>query len=154
MKNKKILDQKWIKSIPKIINANGCWIPTKLKGELNGYVRIKANGVRYLLHRLSMCIKYDIDYYDNKVETRHSKGCDTRCFYSEHLKPGSQLENKRDKAEHKFGDLCARCGGAYTYRKTLRDFIPRIERRCMSCEANNQRSRRLKIKLDVKIKLG
>jgi hypothetical protein len=134
--------KEFILSIPKIVNANGCWIPTELKPESNGYVRVKIYNVRYLLHRIVLCLYYNIDYYDDKIETRHSKDCSRACFNHEHLKPGSQIDNKKDKVEHHADELCPICGSKYSYRKTFKDWIPRIERRCKQCHYDNQVKRR------------
>jgi len=39
--------KEFILSIPKTINDNGCWI-SDYESESNGYVRARANGIRYL----------------------------------------------------------------------------------------------------------
>jgi len=131
-----------IETIPKIIDENGCWIPADLKPDLNGYVRISINNIKLLLHRVVLCLYYDIDYFNDKIETRHSKNCNRACFNYEHLKPGTQIENKKDKVEHHSDELCPKCGNRFYYRKTVKGWIPRIERRCKTCHKNNQIKRR------------
>lgn len=138
--------KEWIENIPKTINANGCWIP-KYKPDINGYVRIKVRNEKFLLHRMVMCLWYNIDYDNKKIETRHAKGCDRRCFWHAHLKPGTQIENKLDKIEHHKDELCKKCGSTYYYRRTIKDCIPRMERRCRTCHIRNQRIRREAYKL-------
>lgn len=135
-------DKEWINSIPKDINENGCWV-SYYEPDGNGYVRVNIAGSRYLLHRVSMCLWHEIDYHNSKVEARHSKGCDTRCFNPEHIKPGTMIENKKDRVEHHRDEVCKVCGSSYYYRRTIRDGIPRTERRCKKCHLDNQRKRRL-----------
>lgn len=94
--NKIEFTKEWLDKFPKTINPNGCWIPI-LKPESTGYVRISSNHQRYELHRLSMCIIYNIDYNNKKIVTRHSKDCDNACFFYGHLQPGSDSDNIKDQ---------------------------------------------------------
>jgi hypothetical protein len=117
------LNLDFINSIPKTVNANGCWIPLHNKPESNGYVRIMINDQRYGLHRLSMCIYYKLDYNNSKIESRHSTGCDTACFWYEHVKPGTHsdnvLDSVRDGTHHESSrTVCGSCGNPYTIEIT------------------------------------
>lgn len=110
----------WINEFPKIINDNGCWIP-KREGTRTGHVQIMVDGIRYYLHRIVLCVYYNINYDNYDIETRHNKDCDNSCFNHEHLKPGSHTDNMRDKIEHGKGresrTHCPKCGNPYTYRR-------------------------------------
>jgi predicted Zn finger-like uncharacterized protein len=115
-----IFNKEYILSIPKTINENGCWIPTQ-KPESTGYIHITVNGFRFLLHRLSMCIQYNVEYDNKEIITRHSKDCLKACFNPEHLKSGSDSENQLDRVEH--GNhynanklVCPKCGSKYKIR--------------------------------------
>lgn len=109
--------KEWIDSVPKTINNNGCWI-SFLKSDSKGYVRISTDKGYFVLSRLSMCIIYDINYYNKKVVARHNTNCDKGCFYYKHLQPGTdsdnQLDNVRDKKHWETAKLlCPKCGGNY-----------------------------------------
>jgi hypothetical protein len=113
----------WINNIPKIIDNNGCWIPLEHKAGTQGYVTIKINYIEYKLHRLSMCIHLNLDYYDKKLDTRHSKNCDRACFNYEHLQPGTTSDNQKDSVLHGTHKetrklVCPKCGSNYkTYTR-------------------------------------
>ncbi len=113
-----IFTREWIDSVPKIINSNGCWIPTRWKPYSDGYIVIKNNNIRYHLHRIVICVFYNIDYDDLKIDTRHGKGCDKACFNPEHLQPGSKSDNTKDSVLHGTHrqtqkEICPKCGGSY-----------------------------------------
>ena len=63
--------EEWINSIPKIINNNGCWIPDRYIPK-ERYTRVKIGCLRWLLHRLVMCLYYNIDYINYEIQTRHA----------------------------------------------------------------------------------
>ena len=112
------MTREFINSIPKRIDENGCWIPHQIPYD-DGYVHIKINSVRYSLHRLSMCVFYNINYYDIKIDTRHSEICSRACFNPEHLRPGTTQENALDAVEHGRHrnirkDVCPKCGMEYS----------------------------------------
>lgn len=115
------ISKEWVNSLPKTINENGCWIPKFNIPDNRGYVRIWIEKSRFLLHRLSMCVTYNIDYYDNKIECRHGSLCSRACFNPEHLKPGTSSDNQKDAV----GDgthsqaskaCCSKCGGNFRTR--------------------------------------
>lgn len=93
------LTKEWVNSVPKTINNNGCWIPT-LTPTSDGYITISIESKPCRLHRLVVCIYYNLNYYDKSFESRHSKLCDRACFNPEHLKPGSISDNCLDAVEH------------------------------------------------------
>lgn len=139
MTNKIEFTKEWLDSIPKIINGNGCWIPSDIAPNDKGYTRI-WDGNRFLsLHRIVICVHYEIDYDDPKIDTRHNTGCDHRCFFIKHLQPGSHSDNIRDSVNDKTHrnsrkECCPKCGGPYTIKvnKTGQD-RGRIYRRCLTC---------------------
>lgn len=142
------LDINFINSIPKVVNENGCWIPTQWKPYENGYITIRVETIRYLLHRLSMCISQNLDYSDYKMDTRHSEICVRACFNPEHLSPGSQGDNNRDIIKHGANvnlnkECCSKCGGPY---KTIRiKSGPRrgqVFRSCILCTRARDRNRK------------
>ena len=94
------LSIEWIDSIPKIINANRCWIPTNLAIQHDGYVNIGIEGLQCRLHRVVLCVYHNLNYYDKSWVSRHSKECSRSCFNSEHLKPGTDSDNCKDQVEH------------------------------------------------------
>lgn len=93
------INKEWINSVPKTINDNGCWIPY-LVPTPDGYVTISIESSPCRLHRLTVCVYYDLDYYDKSFESRHSQGCDRACFNPEHLQPGTISDNARDTVAH------------------------------------------------------
>src|ERR1035438_2879340 len=70
----------WIDSIPKIIDFNGCWISTRWESQSNGYILISSKLEKYLLHRIVMCVYYNINYDNKEIVTRHNTGCSRACF--------------------------------------------------------------------------
>jgi hypothetical protein len=138
------ITKEYINSIPKIVNENGCWIPLKLKPQKNGYILIGSEYERYYLHRLVMCLYYDIDYY-NTLETRHSKGCDRACFFIEHLKPGSASDNEQDKVKYGTNlnskkEYCLRCKTPFKTSLIKAGWNKgKIQRWCLKCKLERQR---------------
>lgn len=135
-----IFSKEFIESLPKTINSNGCWIPINIKPYNDGYIHIRANNIRYLLHRVAMCIYNNINYYDIKIDTRHNKNCDKRCFFHAHLQPGSKSENIKDSVLHGTHrqaqkEVCPKCGGQYK-NKIIKTGWNRgqISRRCLTCD--------------------
>lgn len=133
------LTKEWLDSIPKTINANGCWIPIN-KPTGAGYVPIQIEGVSYLIHRLVVSAYYNLEYDDHSWDTRHNNGCDTRCFFHDHLKPGTVSDNMKDRIRdgtnfNSNKEICPKCGGIYTIKvqKTGWD-RGRISRRCKACD--------------------
>lgn len=111
------LSKKWIESLPKTINDNGCWIPLS-KPMKDGYGQIQIEGFNYTLHRLVIAIYHNINYHNQSWTSRHSKGCDRQCFYIEHLKLGTISDNVKDEVEHgthrnSRKEVCPKCGGPY-----------------------------------------
>lgn len=137
---KRSFTKEWINSIPKIINENGCWIPKK-KPIRNGYIRIGINKKYFSLHRVVMCLWYDIDYNDWSIETRHSAKCSRACFFHEHLKPGSASDNTKDSVQagtHNFANktACSKCGREYeNYKVRTGPRKGRIIRMCSFCKS-------------------
>lgn len=136
----------WINSIPKTINESGCWI-SEFKSGSNGYVRIAISGNYYMLHRLVMCLYYNIDYNDNKIETRHNTKCDKACFFHKHLRPGTSSDNRNDSVKDKTHVAtrkthCPKCGGEYKTRKIKTGWHRgEIQRECPVCIAINNMKR-------------
>lgn len=135
------ISKEFILSIPKIVNGNGCWIPINLKPYNDGYCHITANNIRYVLHRLVMCLWYNISYNDENIDTRHGKGCNKACFFHEHLQPGSKSDNIKDSVLHGTHRqaqkaVCPKCGGQYKIKITQTGWNRgRISRRCSTCDA-------------------
>ena len=107
----------YILSLPKIINSNGCWIPAKIRSNSNGYCRV-GGYQKYYLHRLMLSIYHNLDYFDQSWDARHGKNCSRACFNPEHLKPGTQSDNSKDRVEHGTHNesrklVCPICGGPY-----------------------------------------
>lgn len=144
MKNNLSLD--WVTSVPKIINENGCWIPIK-KPESTGYVHVTVGGERYLLHRLSMCLYYGLDYDNKRIETRHSSICSRACFNYEHLQPGTPSANQDDRVKdgnhyNANKEVCPSCGGSYIIRVIKTGTRKgRLRRDCPKCSNSWNRSK-------------
>ena len=138
--NKIEFTKEWLDNYPKTINENGCWIPSN-KADSKGYVRIMAEKSVFVLSRLSMCIIYNIDYNNKKIVTKHSKGCDTRCFWYEHLKPGTDLDNAKDAVRDKTNlnakkEFCPKCQGEYKIRTVKTGWNRgQVSRYCPVCVA-------------------
>ena len=135
------ITKEWIESIPKDINPiTGCWIPKSPKPESNGYVRVGRADDRYLLHRLVVCIYYNLDYNDDSFVSRHSTNCIKACFLHSHLKPGSASENSLDSVRdgthhHARKEACGTCGTLYDYtsgRKNGHHIVRRVCKNCIS----------------------
>lgn len=122
--------------IQKEINHNGCWIP-KLKPNSKGYTLWQKNKKRYVLSRLVVSVKYNLNYNDQFWEARHSEGCDRRCFNFDHLIYGSHADNIRDTVLHGTHInskklVCPKCNGPYKHVGVSK------RRRCTNC-FNTQR---------------
>ena len=136
--------REWINNFPKTLNENGCWIPAGYKPHPDGYVSIVINYQTYNLHRLSMCIYHNVDYWDPKIDTRHSKGCSKACFNPEHLQPGTSSENQKDSVIHgthfnASKDVCPKCGGPYSRKRRRRYGKELFERYCRNCANDNKK---------------
>ena len=138
--------KEYILSIPKIINENGCWISEK-KPNTGGYVEIIIDNKRLKLHRVVMCLYYDINYFDSKIDTRHSTYCDRSCFNPEHLKPGSISDNVKDQVRDGIHnnarkECCPKCGSSYRTQKVRRDGKITLGRYCPTCRVMNSRRKK------------
>ncbi len=139
----------FINNLPKVIDENGCWIPPNVPNSA-GYVQIMIEYQKLFLHRISMCIHNNIDYYNYKYETRHNTGCDRKCFNPEHLKPGSCSDNIKDSVKDKTHKEsrkthCFRCGGPYKSVTNKHGAGKgKTQRYCPKCSLNRQRMRKVK----------
>ena len=130
---------KWINNLPKIINNNGCWIPTRWAPLPNGYVHIQVEKISFLLHRLVVSIYCNLDYHSLEWDTRHNKECSHACFNPEHLKPGTASDNIKDSVEHGTQKearkkCCPKCKGEYKTRIIKSGYQKgQIKRYCPSC---------------------
>lgn len=147
------LSKEWVLSIPKTINSNGCWIPVK-KPDSNGYVRYIVGGEQLLLHRVAMCLWYDIDYNNRDTETRHSGGCSRACFLYSHLTPGTTSENVIDSIRHgtQYNArklACPKCNTAYSYTTyRVGDYKGKTKRYCPICQQKAKERWKLKARKD------
>ena len=140
------VNKEWIDSLRKTINENGCWIPITKPSE-RGYCQIGIKGVVYRLSRLVVSVYYNLNYHDIRWQTRHSSGCDKRCFWIEHLKPGTASENENDKILHGthyqlLKKVCPKCGGPYS--NTWLKHGPhkgKVFRYCSNCSNERRRKR-------------
>lgn len=122
--------KEYILSIPKIVDSNRCWIPYQ-KSKSNGYIQVGINGKLLMLHRVVLSLWHNINYNDISVDTMHNQSCDRRCFNPEHIKPGSHLENMRDKIHHNSKKkICPKCDGRYSLSRSGRH---KMKRRCNNC---------------------
>jgi hypothetical protein len=144
--------KEYILSIPKYINENGCWI-SNLSPTNTGYVLITIRQKQYYLHRVVLCLWYNLDYNNPKVDTRHNKGCNHACFNPEHLKPGTAMQNTNDSILHgthanAAKECCSICGGPYT-KTTLRRGPQRgkVKRYCRTCRTLTEKKRRKRFRL-------
>ena len=139
------VNKEWIKSIPKTISSTGCWIPINLHKNADGYIVLSIESKLYLLHRLAMSVFYNINYFDNSIETRHGYGCEKACFYWQHLTPGTIAENNKDKIKDR-NEACPVCGGQYT-NYVIKSWFRKgnTVRRCLRCK-NRSRQERYKRK--------
>jgi|SRR5579863_5756269 len=127
--------KEYILSIHKTINENGCWIPDLVPTN-TGYVLITIRQRQYYLHRVVLCLWYDIDYDDNKIETRHGYNCSKACFNPEHLQPGTAKQNVADSVKYKEHAnaakiCCPKCRGPYS---TIRRGPSKGKRFCKPCQ--------------------
>jgi len=137
----------YIEDMPKTIDANGCWIPSreKLFSDKDGYIVFNDAGYQYRLHRVTMSAKYQVDYFNLKNLPRHSKDCDNACFNPEHILIGTQRDNMRDRILHGNNPnlnktCCSKCGGPYTTVKYKSGPQKgKRYRRCREC-VNRQRA--------------
>lgn len=147
---KRSLTKEWIDSIPKTINTQGCWI-SEYRPTDRGYVNIQIDNQRYYLHRISMCVEHNIDYFNSNIETRHSTGCDKRCFNPKHVKPGSKSDNTKDSIKdgthnHAKKTHCPKCGSIYNYVvRRIGLEKGKIRRFCWVCEGRRKRLKRLEV---------
>lgn len=135
----------WIDKFPKEINHDGCWIPHNVPND-KGYVQILYHGQKLYLHRISMCVSYNIEY-ESYLDTLHGDECDRRCFNPAHLKPGTRSENIIDSVR-----LKRRGQARKTHCKCGREFTNvtnkhgagkgTSQRYCRYCSKMRQRSRR------------
>lgn len=138
--------KEWINLIHKTINSNGCWI-SSYKSSSNGYVRISNKSRYLLLHRVVMCVYYNIDYDNKKIEARHDSRCDKACFNYEHLKPGTSSDNIKDSVKDKTHgqtrkSCCPKCGGEYKTHIVKTGWSRgEIYRICPACKAEKNRER-------------
>lgn len=143
------LDIEFINSIPKTINENECWIPIK-KSDSNGYVRIMINKTQYLLHRLSMCIYNNLNYFDYKIASRHGTNCDHAYFNYNHVIPGTDSDNVKDSVRDKTHvearkTCCSICGTDFSIRITQTGPNKgKIIRYCKVCQDMNNFNRKYK----------
>jgi hypothetical protein len=139
--------KEWILSLQKIITNNGCWI-SHYAPATNGYVSVTINRKKYQLHRIAMCLWNNIDYSNQNIDSRHSTGCDKRCFNPEHIKPGSKSENAIDSVNDKTHkesrkSNCQVCGAeyaSYTYR--IGPHKGKTYRYCYQCKKRKLHIRR------------
>jgi hypothetical protein len=143
------VNKEWINNYPKIIDANGCWIPpNKPNGGTNDeYVIIQVEKNKFYLHRLSMCLHRDLNYNDIKIETRHNTGCDKRCFNPEHLQPGTFMDNQHDRIrDREYNDarksLCPKCQTPYKVKIVQSGWNRGLRQRyCPLCQDIRNRKR-------------
>lgn len=139
----------YILNINKVINGNGCWIPN-IRAQNTGYVQITINRQSFYLHRVVLCLWYDVNYYNREIETRHSRGCDKACFNPDHLQPGSAKDNIKDAVlfgEHHNASLilCPRCDGQYKISRVKSGiYRGKIIRVCNFCRNERVKAKRKK----------
>ena len=140
-----IFSKEFIESLPKTINSNGCWIPTDVKSESDGYVRLvvglgkRGYFTRFKLHRVVICVYNNLDYNDKSWVTRHNEGCNRACFFIEHLKAGTDSDNCKDMVEHGTHrnikkEACPKCGGDFRKKLRMRGQELAWIRWCPSCK--------------------
>jgi hypothetical protein len=138
------ITKEWICSIPKTINENGCWIPLSAPAK-DGYSLKMVDRVHYRLARLVVSVYHNLSYHHqigSKIwEARHNTGCDKRCFFHEHLRPGSASDNEYDKVrdgthQQASKKVCPKCGGPYKV-EVSRGWWGRTRRYCPSCRIAN-----------------
>lgn len=141
------ITKEWIELIPKTINENGCWIPD-LVASGSGYVDISIEGKLYKLHRIVICLYYNIEYNNIKIVSRHNERCDKRCFFHEHLKSGTDSENVIDnviRGIHKESQkkVCPKCNGPYKTTVTQTGWTKgAVTRHCPACKEKRRLERR------------
>lgn len=112
--------REWIESYPKIINDNECWIP-QAGDDSFGYIRVSVGNLRFYLHRIVLCVYYDVEYGNLDIESCHNSGCAKSCFNHKHIRPGSRSDNMQDRLRdgnhhNAKKDKCPKCGGDFTLR--------------------------------------
>ena len=143
------LNKDWINSFPRIINSNGCWIPLN-KPNNKGYVQVTIERDMYFLHRLAICMYNNLNYKDSSWDSRHSQGCDTRCFNPEHLQSGTATDNNRDIINHGNNfelnkKCCPRCGSGYKIHVNKTGWTKgKTYRFCPICRIMHNKKRSLK----------
>lgn len=126
------------------ITDNKCWIPAKFKHWSTRYIRVTINYRMYVLHRMSMCVKYDLNYYDYKIEARHGSNCSNHCFNPDHITPGTSSDNQLDSVRDNTHwqakkECCSKCGGILS-TKTIKsgDYKGKVRRFCKACKVRQR----------------
>jgi hypothetical protein len=147
------ISKEWVNNLPKYINSNGCWILSGVP-DSSGYIAVYIEKIRFSLSRLVVSIYYNLNYDDQKWDTRHSKGCSKACFNIQHLQPGTHGDNNRDTVEHGTHhntrkEVCSICGGPFeTIIQKKGRQKGRIMRFCRTCKNRRKKEYRRIGKID------
>lgn len=139
--------KEFIESLPKTANvATRCWLYSGYL--LRGYGIVCIDYKDYLVHRLSVAVYHNKDYYDSSWEACHLLTCKNKnCFNPTHLYAGTHLDNMNDMAEsgnhwNEKKLSCPKCGGPYTtYRMRTGTRAGKTQRRCNNCYRKSRRKR-------------
>lgn len=129
----------YLNNLSKIVDTKtNCWL---FQGPIKAGYGIINNGTKkFKAHRVSASIWYNKDYYDMSWMACHKVICPNRnCFNPEHLYPGTNKENTKDKMElgnHHYQKLkcCTICGGKFTLVKARSGvYNGKFRRVCRPC---------------------
>lgn len=83
-----------------VIDDNGCWIWTGGNDGHHGYGKIRFNGKKERINRVSACLFLGLDLNDNTVQALHKQICpNKKCWNPDHLYIGTRKDNAKDALE-------------------------------------------------------
>lgn len=93
-----ILDRLWSKTI--IDEKTNCWIYTGSDDGRKKYGKIRFNGKKERVNRVSCHLFHGLELKDNTLQALHKQCCpNKKCWNPEHLYIGTRKDNARDALE-------------------------------------------------------
>lgn len=119
----------------KQVTETGCW---EFTGHLvNGYGYLRWQGATIGIHRLVASAVHGMDLRNPTLVARHK--CDNPpCFNPDHIEPGTQLDNQRDRRERNPDVLPPVCKRGHAREGNYRQ-LPNGKSYCQPCNRELQR---------------